>query len=183
MSEAELYVGRTDGELHALPLVSSNVHEGYQTFPVAALLGRLDRFGIAPSGAALYIRAEDQPAIPHRISGIPWPLRPDGSMLFANDRVRIDLIRQKVTLDTQPLPIIGRAFQVLAHLVLNCDTAVSAEELYTTIWERELPQRGHAYISGHMGTIRESLGDILGHQRTGAIRTIPKVGYMAVSHL
>lgn len=90
----------------------------------------------------------------------------------------LDLARRRLTASgPEPLPLSGRAFEVLAYLVANRDRMVPKRELMDAVWPRMVVEENN--LTQAVSTLRRALGD--SRESPSFIATIAGRGYQFVA--
>ena len=73
------------------------------------------------------------------------------------DRFRLDLARQRLCGEGgETLPVSGRAYDVLLHLLENRDRVVTKDELLKAVWPRTFVEENN--LNQAVSTLRRALG-------------------------
>jgi DNA-binding response OmpR family regulator len=98
--------------------------------------------------------------------------RPAGARMVG--RLRVDLDRHLAYVDTEPINLTRKEFQLLAILAAEPEVAVRRERLLREVWHTSW--RGVSRtLDVHMATLRQKIGD------SAQIQTIRGVGYRIVA--
>ena len=89
---------------------------------------------------------------------------------------RVDPARRVLTRDDQPLPVTGRAFDVLLALLDRAGHTVDKDDLLRTVWPATIV--AEANLSQQIFTLRKLLGQC---DDTPYIATVPRRGYQFVA--
>jgi DNA-binding winged helix-turn-helix (wHTH) protein len=88
----------------------------------------------------------------------------------------IDIARQELRRAGRRVAIEPQVFDLLVHLVRNCDRIVTKDELIETIWQGRIVSE--AALSSHISAARRAIGD--SGQSQSLIRTQHKRGFRFV---
>ena len=83
------------------------------------------------------------------------PSVPNGS-IYASGKWEIDLIRRELRAGGKHVPIGGRAFEIIAVLVLSAGQLVTKDELIERVWEGLVVEENALQV--HISAIRKSFG-------------------------
>ncbi len=100
--------------------------------------------------------------------------QPPGLARFEKIMIRIgnaqvSLERREVFLDGKPLPLGGRAFEVLATLIRANGRVVCKDELFSQVWAGTVVEDNNLQVQ--ISLLRKAFGD------RGLIQTVPRRGY------
>ncbi|MCD4558195.1 winged helix-turn-helix domain-containing protein [Schaalia sp. lx-100] len=79
------------------------------------------------------------------------------SLHLSPARVEIDIDNRHVIIDGIHLLLCHKEFQLLAHLVLHSDRAVSREELFNTVWQGSDLDAQSRTVDAHIRRLRAKL--------------------------
>lgn len=101
-------------------------------------------------------------------------------------RIIIDSATEVVTIDDSVVPITYTAGRLLMRLASSADKVVTHQELLVSTWtgaRNRKPQNPNGVISAQISILRGMFPDDLRNEKSGAVRTIYGLGYMAVTSL
>jgi DNA-binding winged helix-turn-helix (wHTH) protein/tetratricopeptide (TPR) repeat protein len=90
--------------------------------------------------------------------------------LYRFDGFELDPIRRVLLRDEEPVSLKPKAFDVLAHLVLNSGRLVTKDELLSAVWPDSFVEEGN--LAQYISALRKALGD-----KSDLIATVPGRGY------
>jgi DNA-binding response OmpR family regulator len=131
---------------------------------VAGLRGGADDYVVKPFGFA---------ELQARVEAVLRRARPRPVGVHAVGRLRVDLDRHTAYLDSEPITLTRKEFQLLAILVTQPEVAVRRERLLAEVWHTSWRGTSRT-LDVHMATLRSKIRD--GAQ----IQTIRGVGYRIV---
>lgn len=111
---------------------------------------------------------------------------PVAAIEFADNRVVVGPEIGRLVVDREVLYIPPRIFDMGYVLAENLDRPVSLQQMVARLWgweQREVDVSFRANITSGIAELRARLGDELGDERWGAIRTEYNYGYKAVREL
>lgn len=100
-------------------------------------------------------------------------------MTFAFGDYLLDPERRELTLRTQVVPVGPQVFDLLLHLIRNCDRVVSKDELLEAVWSGRIVSE--STITSHINAVRKAVGDSGDDQRL--VRTIARKGFRFVGEI
>jgi TolB-like protein/DNA-binding winged helix-turn-helix (wHTH) protein/Flp pilus assembly protein TadD len=101
-----------------------------------------------------------------------------GPVTFVFEGFRLDLVRRRLTdPDGNPIPVSGRAFDVLAYLVNNRTRVVGKDELLSAVWSRVVVEENN--LNQAIRNLRKLLGDSREFPRF--ISTVASRGYQFIA--
>jgi DNA-binding response OmpR family regulator len=148
------------------------------------------RYLVAAEAFAQLLRKTGGPANVAFEFGLPETTPPPvGPFTIADDRVIVDHRNHTVYVDETPADMTTKEYGLLAYLAhpTRVDVVQSRDQILTNVWE--YPKDALYYhsntstVRGCMKRVRDILGPELGDPEYGALRTVFKVGYHAVSRL
>jgi TolB-like protein/DNA-binding winged helix-turn-helix (wHTH) protein len=92
---------------------------------------------------------------------------------------RMDTVRGTLTRDEVPVPLTGKCFEVLMHLVRYSPATVSKDELMKTVWPDTFVEESN--LTQHVSLLRKALGE--SPQDRLYIVTVPGQGYRFVAQV
>ncbi len=92
----------------------------------------------------------------------------------------IDAGRREVSLDGRPIRFTSVEFDLLFYLGVNAGRAVSRNDLYRTVLNREY-NGANRTVDMYMARLRKKLGDVQGTPRM--LKTVRKTGYLMSRHV
>jgi DNA-binding winged helix-turn-helix (wHTH) protein len=95
------------------------------------------------------------------------------------DRFRLDLTRQRLCgAGGETLPVAGRAYDVLLHLIEHRERVVTKDELLKAVWPRTFVEENN--LNQAVSTLRRALGD--SREAPRLILTVAGRGYRFIGH-
>lgn len=76
---------------------------------------------------------------------------------LASAHVDIDIDRGHVVVKGNRIELCGKEYELLAHLVLNADRAVTRDELFTTVWSGSELNAQSRTVDAHIRRLRKKL--------------------------
>ncbi|HSX29278.1 MAG TPA: hypothetical protein VLE73_01830 [Candidatus Saccharimonadales bacterium] len=109
--------------------------------------------------------------------------RPPSQLKLADERIVIDPVSRVVHADGSPLQIGGILFRLLATFAGEPDIAHSRTDLTGILYYGYTDTKAQLALTANIHRMRKILGPVLGDHETGAIRSVGRSGYMALSSL
>jgi len=92
--------------------------------------------------------------------------------------VEINVTERTVTVDSQPVSLTSREFDLVVYLAQRPRSVVTRQELLEAVWGDAADQRSEATVTEHVRRARAKLGDTETHSQH--IRAVRGVGYRLV---
>jgi TolB-like protein/DNA-binding winged helix-turn-helix (wHTH) protein len=105
------------------------------------------------------------------------PVREAISYVF--DDFRLDVKRQELQKNGQPVPLTHKAYQVLLILIQNSEQTVEKEYIYNQLWGDSFVE--DANLTQHIYVLRKTLG--LSPAGESYIETVARTGYRFLGHV
>ena len=112
-----------------------------------------------------------------RAAGAP---REDIRSVYTSGECEIDLVRRELRIHRSPVPIGGRAFDVLEVLVQSAGELVTKDELMNRVWPGALVMENTLQV--HAGAVRRALGPYRGLLKTESRRGYRLLGEWIPRH-
>jgi DNA-binding response OmpR family regulator len=132
---------------------------------VAGLRSGADDYVVKPFGFA---------ELQARIEAVLRRTRPRSAGTRTVGRLRVDLDRHTGYVDTEPIPLTRKEFELLSVLMEQPEQAVRRERLLNEVWQTTWRSTSRT-LDVHMATLRAKLGSAV------EIQTIRGVGYRIVA--
>jgi two-component system KDP operon response regulator KdpE len=135
---------------------------------VAALDEGADDYVTKPFGMA-ELEARIRTALPHRRidSGSPAPA------VLAAGTLRLDVARRAVSIDSQPIELTAKEFDLLAYLVRNANKVCTYQMILRAVWGPKYMHESQ-YVHVYVNRLRQKIRAASGFE----LKTIPGVGYL-----
>jgi predicted ATPase/DNA-binding winged helix-turn-helix (wHTH) protein len=100
--------------------------------------------------------------------------------VYASGACEIDLARRELRILGSPVPIGGRAFEIIEVLVQSAGEVVTKDELMNRIWPGAVVAENTLHV--HAGAVRKALGPYRGLLKTESHRGYRLLGHWIVRH-